>query len=301
MLSHLVTIFIFFCCFFITSGCNPQKKKAPEKKAETIQIVYVNWAEGVAMTQLASAIIEEKLGTPVTLSKTDIASVFNGLASGKNQVFLDAWLPVTHGNYIHDYRNQIFDLGVNFDHAKTGLVVPAYMHLSSISQLNNYKTRLNKHIVGIETGAGIMRLANRAIQEYNLDFELLISSESEMISSLQYAIQEKQPIVVTGWIPHWMFKKYDLKFLTDPLQVFGDHEQIHTIIHKGFEDEYPRITAFLKRFKLDKETLQNFMLQLHQSNINTRDEALQWIQSHPKLVHSWIAPSDSLKNVSVAQ
>lgn len=264
-------------------------------------MVYVNWAEGVAMTQLVRVIIEEKLGTPVTLSKTDIASVFNGLASGKYQVFLDAWLPVTHGNYIHDYRNQISDLGINFNHAKTGLVVPAYMQLNSISKLNNYKTRLNKHIVGIETGAGIMRLANRAIQEYNLDFELLISSEPEMLGSLQYAIKDKQPIVITGWIPHWMFKKYDLKFLSDPLQVFGDDEKIHTIVYKNFQDNHPKIAAFLKRFELDQETLQDFMLHMHQSNGDKREIALQWMQSHPKLVHSWITQSDSLQNVSSAE
>ena len=43
-------------------------------------------------------------------------------------------------------------------------------------------------------------------------WELLESSTAGMLASLDAAIRNEEPIVVTGWTPHWKFSAYDLKY-----------------------------------------------------------------------------------------
>ncbi len=82
--------------------------------------------------------------------------------------------------------------------------------------------QINYTITGIEAGAGIMSSTQKAMKAYGLNddkWQLQTSSTAAMTSTLGKAIKNHQPIVVTGWTPHWMFTKYNLKFLKDPKNV----------------------------------------------------------------------------------
>ncbi|WP_302183295.1 glycine betaine ABC transporter substrate-binding protein, partial [Salmonella enterica] len=48
------------------------------------------------------------------------------------------------------------------------------------------------------------------------DWKLVPSSSVAMTVALGEAIKQHKDIVITGWSPHWMFNKYDLKYLADP-------------------------------------------------------------------------------------
>lgn len=123
-----------------------------------------------------------------------------------------AWLPTTHGTLYEEYENQIDDLGANLTGVKVGLVVPSYMDVTSISDLT---TQANQTITGIESGAGVVSAANTTIETYsNLsNWTLSTSSTGAMTTALEQAIANKEEIVITSWSPHWMFSKYDLKYL----------------------------------------------------------------------------------------
>lgn len=101
---------------------------------ETVVVDYVNWAEGIAMTNLAVAILE---ANNYTVEYTDLEPgvVFQSLADGTTDFFLDAWLPVTHESYVDQYGDDLVDLGLNFEGARIGLVVPSYMEADSIEDL----------------------------------------------------------------------------------------------------------------------------------------------------------------------
>ena len=182
-----------------------------EKK---ISLTYVNWAEGIAMTHLAKAIFEEQ-GYKVEMLNADVEPIFASLSRKKADVFLDTWLPVTHKDYMNQYQDKLEVIGSTYENARIGLVVPDYVSISSIEELNKYKNKFSGKIVGIDAGAGIMKATEEAIQNYNLDFELMTSSGPAMTASLNKAIQKKEWIVVTGWTPHWMFNRFKLKFLED--------------------------------------------------------------------------------------
>ena len=255
--------------------------------AETIRIAYPNWAEGIAMTYLAKAVLEDELDYDVELTQADPGVIYSAVASGDQDLFLDAWLPHTHEPYWDKYQDELVDLGPNYAYGVTGLVVPAYVKIDSIDQLNSIKDDLDGKIIGIGTGAGITRNTNRAIEEYDLDLVQVNSSGPAMTAALKDAIDDHKSIVVTGWKPHWMFGRFDLKVLSDPRGVYPI-DGCKTIARKGFVKDFPEVAQFLTNFNLTEAHLLDLMLKIDDSDDDVADVAEDWMEDHEALVDSWI-------------
>ncbi len=99
-----------------------------------VVVDYVNWAEGVAMTNFARAVLEE-YNYEVVTTDLEPGVLFQSLADGQTDFFLDAWLPVTHADYMASYEGDIVEIGLNYDGARLGLIVPSYMDINSIDEL----------------------------------------------------------------------------------------------------------------------------------------------------------------------
>ena len=204
------------------AGCSPSGGSSGATEKKTVKLGYVNWSEGIAMTNLAAAVLEDEMGYKVELTMADVAPVFTSVASGNTDAFLDVWLPVTHEDYMKEYGDKLEDLGVSYENALIGLAVPSYVQVNSIEELNANKDQFGGEIIGIDSGAGIMKATEKAIADYGLDYKILPGSGPTMTAALKKAIDAKKPIVVTGWKPHWMFARWDLKVLEDPKGVYGD-------------------------------------------------------------------------------
>ena len=268
----------------LLAGCSSKD----EETQKTVKIGYVNWAEGIAMSNLAKAILEEKMDYKVEMTLADVAPVFTSLSSGDSDVFLDTWLPVTHADYLDKYGDDIVDLGVSYENAMIGLVVPSYVEANSIDELNAYTDDFGGQIIGIDSGAGIMKTTETAIEEYGLDFELINGSGPTMTAALKTAIDNNESIVVTGWTPHWMFSSWDLKVLDDPNGVYGDAENIHTYSRKGFEEDMPEAAAFFKNFTFTDEILSDLMGAIQASDEDPLDVAKEWMNNHEDQVNTWL-------------
>lgn len=273
----------------VIAGCSPNTKKE-EVSAGTkkVKIGYVNWADDIAMTNLAAAILEDKMDYEVDLVLADVAPIFTSLASGNTDVFLDTWLPVTHADYLEKYGDDIVDLGVSYENALIGVVVPSYVDINSIDELNDNKDLFDGKIIGIDSGAGIMNATEKAIDEYNLDYELVSGSGPAMTASLKKAIDNNEAIAVTGWTPHWMFSRWDLKVLEDPKGIYGDAENIHIYSRKGFEEDLPEVAALLKNFKFSDEVLSDLMAAIEDSDKDPLDVAKDWVNNHEEQVNTWL-------------
>jgi len=106
----------------------------------------------------------------------------------------------------------------------------------------NYSEAVDYTITGIEPGAGISVTTERALEEYDelQGWEVELSSTGAMMSELDTKIENEEPIIVTGWNPHWMFAKYpDLKYLDDPDEIYGGTESIHSLTRLGFAEDHP--------------------------------------------------------------
>lgn len=279
-MKHFKKIVLLLVASFILASCGDMGNK------KKISIAYVNWAEGISMTYLAKAIFEDQ-GYKVQLKNADVAPVFAALAKKDADVFLDAWLPVTHEDYFEKYGDKIEIGGDLFTEASIGLVVPTYVSINSIEELNANKDKFEKEIVGIDAGAGIMKVTDIALKDYDLDFKLLSATGPMMTASLQKAIADDKWVVVTGWKPHWMFSRFDLKFLDDPKGVYGKAEVIKSVFRKGFKEDDPFAAELISNMHFTNEQISSLMDEVDNAPTEVMG-AKSWIKNNQELVNSWI-------------
>jgi len=243
------------------------------------------WAEGVAMTEVAKVIMEEK-GYHVVIQRATPDMILASMNNGDTDLYMDVWLPLTHGSKVAKFPN-IEELGKSYSHARNGLVVPDYVTIDRIEELRKHEREFDKRIIGIEKGAGITRAVDQVIKEYELDYKHVNSSTVAMITELQNAIKAKRWIVVAGWQPHWMFAKMKLKFLEDPKKTLGDAEQIKIFARGDFRMEQPELAQFFSKVYFDESTMADLLSQM-QGSQNKTDTAKEWIKKHNDLVKGWL-------------
>lgn len=256
--------------------------------AKEVSIGYVDgWSDSVATSNVAAEVIRQKLGYDVKLQAVAAGIMWQGVATGKLDMMLSAWLPVTHGEYLAKNKEKVVNYGSNFKDAKIGLIVPEYVKANSIEDLKTDKSFKNK-IVGIDAGSGVMIKTDQAIKDYALDgYKLQASSGAGMIAELTRAEKNKESIAVTGWVPHWMFAKWKLKFLEDPKAVYGAAETVDSVGSLDLEKKAPEVVAFLKKFQWQsKDEIGEVMLAI-QDGAKPDAAAKEWIAKHPDRVKDW--------------
>ncbi|MFD1425985.1 glycine betaine/proline transport system substrate-binding protein [Kroppenstedtia sanguinis] len=274
-------LFVSMLALLFTVACGQQS--GDDKKKVTL--AYVSWDSEVASNHVIQKVLEDQ-GFKVELKQVEAGPMWAGVASGSADAMVAAWLPITHESYYKKFKNQVEDLGPNLKGTRLGLVVPDYVDVDTIADLNKKKDEFDGKIIGIDAGAGVMESARKAIKDYNLDMELVEGSDAAMVASLKKAIDEKKPIVVTGWSPHWKFTKFDLKYLDDPKKSFGDKENIHTVVGKNLKKDNPEAYKILDQFHWDEEDMGEVMLAI-QDGKKPEEAAADWVKKNPDKVKEW--------------
>ncbi|MGG4265683.1 glycine betaine ABC transporter substrate-binding protein [Peribacillus simplex] len=159
---------------------------------------------------------------------------------------------------------------------------------------NSIAAKANYEIIGIEPGAGLMKLTKKAINDdYKLDdWKLVEGSSAAMVAELKKAIDKKEPIVITGWSPHWMFAKYGLKYLEDPKNSFGKDENINTIARKGLEKDAPGAYKILDQFFWETKDMEDVMVKVAEG-MSPSEAAEKWIKENQDKVSEWTKGAES--------
>jgi glycine betaine/proline transport system substrate-binding protein len=209
-----------------------------------------------------------------------------GLVSGEVDFTTTGWLPHTHAHYWEEYGDQIDYVNENIPGAaRIGLVVPAYVTTDSIEEMNDVVDKFGGRIVGIDPGAGIMTRTEQAIEEYDLNYELVASSSASMAAELGRAIENDEWVVVTGWSPHC--GRWDLKFLDDPKGVYGSAEDIVTLARIDLKTDDPEAYAILQRFRWTSEDIASVMTDIA-DGMPEEEAAKKWVENNRDKVDLWL-------------
>jgi len=254
----------------------------------TVNLAYVEWSSEVASTNVVAAVLEQA-GFDVDLTSLSAAAMFQALSSGDADAIVAAWLPTTHADYMERLGGNVEDLGMNLDGTKLGLVVPAYTDVDSIADLNDNADSFNGEIIGIDPGAGLMSLTEEVVDTYDLGLRLRSGSGATMTAALSSAINNEEDIVVTSWTPHWMFARFDVKYLEDPEGVYGGAEQIHTVVRQGLKEDMPEAYAILDAFEWTPEQMGEVMLMNQEDDSNPYENAQQWVADNQDVVEQWLS------------
>jgi len=144
-------------------------------------------------------------------------------------------------------------------------------------------------IIGIDPGAGIMKATAKVIEDYGLeDWTLVEGSGAAMTAALKKAYDKEEPIIITGWTPHWMFAKFDLKYLEDPKGVYGEEENIHTITRAGLAEENPNAVKVLDQFHWTADDMSAVMVMI-EDGTKEEEAAAKWVEENADKVAEWTA------------
>lgn len=261
--------------------------------AEPVKIAVTNWADVLAVANVAKYVLENDLQQPVKFVQADIGIQYQGVARGDLDIMVGGWLPVTHATYYAKYKSDMDDVGIIYTGGKNGWAVPTYVpesEVSTIADLNKpeVKSKLNGTIQGIEPGGGLMQASEKTIHAYNLaGYNLQSSSEAGMLASVSRAYQSNQWAVATVWSPHWLFQKWKMRYLKDPKGTLGGEEQVHAFASKQFASKFPRADVFFKHFKLTLADVEAIEFEGNSTN-DYATAAKKFVEAHPEKVKAWL-------------
>jgi len=294
-IKNVIIIFIIGIILLIGNSCSFEKsssenKKTTSKKKKTVNIAYVAWDSEIASSYVIKAVIENKLGYNCELLEVTLTSLWESIAAGDQDGMVAAWLPSLQESQRKKYKDEVINLGPNLEGTRIGLAVPEYVKIYSISEMNKYAKKFDGKIIGIEPDAGIMKKTEKVMSRYDLNdnFKLITGSDATMTTILEKAIKNKKWIAVTGWTPHWKFAKWDLKYLKDPKNIYGDKEHISTVVRKGLKDDMPEVYEFLDNFYWEPEDMEECMLLMQKPNLTNEEAAKRWVKRNKKLVKGWL-------------
>lgn len=232
-------------------------KKVLEDAGYTVKVTeFSEW--GIAYAALAKGDIK------VLASQTDYVAQDYW---DKNKAKLEKISPVSHGLF-------------------QALVVPKYVTIDSMDQLNDNADKFGGKIVGIEPGSGLMRDTRNAVEQYGLKLQLIEGSTAAMTAALKSAVDRNEWVVATLWEPSWMAQKFPVKFLKDPKGVYPPAQSYYWIGQKGFSAEYPHAREVMASVYVPLADITAMNGDVKDGK--TMDQAVSdWIAAHADLIKRW--------------
>ena len=294
-LSAFIICSVFMLSLFL-AGCSDQPSRKKEQSTpvqeEAVKIVYVDWASERASANVVKAAIEQEMNMDCNIRAVSLVAMWQALAKGDQDGMVAAWLPSLQERFLEKHKQDVVNLGPNLKGTRIGIVVPGYVDIDSIEELKDHAQKFDHKIIGIDPHAGIMEKTEKAIEMYDLkEFELVSGSGATMTTTLQNAIQKKRWIAVTGWTPHWKFAKWDLKYLEDPKNVYGEKEYIATFVRQGLKNDKPEVYNFLDNFHWEPGEMAEVMLWAQDEDTSYQQAARRWVEKNKDKVKSWMGAS----------
>ena len=181
-----------------------------EKK--TLKFGVVAWSEALALGGLVEYLMEKEIGQEVEVINPDAGVAYTALMNKELDLYLEAWLPLTHETYWDKVSSSVCDFGPMYEDASLGWAVPNYIPkdvLNSVEDMDKpeVKEKCKGRIVGIDPGSGLMQHSALMMKKYPQlkGWKLVEGSDAAMVAELKRSMQRKEWIVVTLWRPHHAF------------------------------------------------------------------------------------------------
>lgn len=250
-----------------------------------IKVGSLSWEDQMAIS-LPTAKFLEKQGFKVEFTKfAEWGIAFGALQKGDVDILLSSVDYMT-SDYWSKYKNRLEKVSIASYGVRQGLVVPSYVPVDSVDQLNTIADKVGGKIVGIEPGSGLMREVGNAVKEYDLKYQVIDGSTAAMVAQLQSSLERKEPIVTMLWEPSWMVHKFDVKFLKDPKGVFAPPQAYYWLANKGFSEKNPHARESIATVYIP--LADNTAMNTAMNEGKTIEQAVDdWWNNNQALVEKW--------------
>jgi glycine betaine/proline transport system substrate-binding protein len=256
--------------------------------AKTLDIADIGWTENTAVSALTDVLLEDQLGYQVTTHTKDLDSVYGSVAQGELNAFEDVWLP-NQQDKLNNVKDNVEVLGPWYQgQTKQGIAVPSYMDTTSLDQLNESEADL---ILGIEPSSVVMeKVYDEVIPAYGLQQELVEAPTAGMLAEVEKLYRDREEFAFIAWSPHWMNQEYDIRYLQDPKNAFGelnDPVQVMTVVNKDLGDQNPEAYAFMKVLTLNEKQLDDLESTINEEG-DPRKGARTWAEENREVWQPWV-------------
>ncbi len=251
----------------------------------TIKMGTMAWEDLTPISLITKKFLEQE-GFTVELSAfSEWGIAYAALTKGDVDI-LASQINYVASDYFSKNKNKLEKISVVSHGMQQRFVVPTYMPIDSIEQLNQVADQVDHKIIGIEPGSGLMREADDALKAYDLDYTIVEGSTTAMTAQLQSSLQRKEPIVTMLWDPSWMIEKFDVKFLDDPKHVFAPPQTYYWIGHKGFSAENTHAREAIASVYVPIDDITTINAEMSEGK--TVEQAVDdWWAAHEDLVKRW--------------
>lgn len=287
MIITSLFVIVLSACGQDSSTQEEENNQSEQEENETIVLGETSWTSTKLPNQIMKKILEEA-GYNVNIKQVSQPLIFKGMQQQEIDVFMDAWLPYTEAELWSKYEEDVQKVTASYEEVPLGWVVPSYVEEESIEELKGNAEKFDERVVTIAAGAGIVDISKDVLKDYNLDnFDLITSGEATMIATLEDHIEDEKPVIITGWRPHSMFAKNDLKFLEDPNENFKK-DNVYVLSYKGLENDHPEAYEILSDWSIEVSELEEMMLANQKEGISFEEAARNWIDEHRDQVDSML-------------
>jgi len=233
------------------------------------------------------SLIAEEQGYEVDVNEGDIAFMFMSLAQGDLDIWPGIW-PEIHKTYLEKFEGEIEIGSTIFDGAPTGWAVPQYVEVDTIDELVGNEEIVNGELIGFEPGSGMMLTTEEVVEAHGLDLDVVSGSMASMMSEVDYAISQEEPILFLGWRPHTMFRNYDLKILEDSKGIWTS-DSFEWAVGTEFEDKAPEIYNLVNNFEMSIDEVEEFLYNQQEEGRDPTELAQEWIEENRSDIDAWLA------------
>ncbi|WP_447785134.1 glycine betaine ABC transporter substrate-binding protein [Pseudomonas germanica] len=256
-----------------------------QAEEKVIKVGSLSWEDQMAISVPTMKFLE-KQGVKAELVKfSEWGVAYGALQKGDVDILLSS-VDYTTSDYWSKYKERLEKVSVASYGIIQGFVVPSYMNIDSVDQLNSVADSVGGKIIGVEPGSGLMRESTDAVKKYDLKYQLVEGSTAGMVAQLQSSLERKEPIVVTLWDPSWMMHKFDVKFLKDPKAVFAPLQAYYWIAKKGFSEKNPHARESLATVYIPIKDITDMAEDMN-SGKTIEQAAGSWWDKNQVLVNKW--------------
>jgi len=257
----------------------------------------VGWTDVTSTTAVVTQLLRS-IGYSPTVTVLSVPVTFASMANNDIDVFLGNWMPAQAGDrarYVKD--GSVVVIRANLTGAKYTLAVPAYTYaagLHDFSDIQRFAPALKNSIYGIEPGNDGNRHVLDMLKQnmFGLGgFKLVESSEQGMLSQVERAYRDKQPIVFLAWDPHPMNMRFDLKYLSGGDAVFGPNYGgaiIYTVTRRGYTAQCPNVGRLLTNIKFTLRGESEMMAAILDRHEAPEIAATEWLKANPTVTKAWL-------------
>ena len=252
---------------------------------ETVQMGTMGWEDLQPISLISKKFLEEQ-GHEVELTTfSEWGIAFAALAKGDIDILVSQ-INYVASDYWEGNHQQLEKIAVVSHGLNQGIVVPSYMEIDSVDQLNEVRDEVGGRIVGIEPGSGLMREVALAVEEYDLDYQVIDGSTAAMVAQLQSSMEREEPIVTMLWEPSWMVQRFDVKFLEDPEGVFAPPQTYYWIGGDGFSAENPSVREALASVYVPIEDVTQINGDMNEG-MSVEEAVDAWWERNTNLIEKW--------------